>query len=184
MYDPALDRRKNGSFRILYMDFRSFWYRIILRRKDTQEASTRPKGAAAPAAHPQTQPRGGAGFTTGVTKLDDQHHEIREAILGFQKELGRGMAPETHLPALDALLQRMNDHFRYEESYLEHIKFPDLAHHKEEHDRFRTEVSQLRERLADGDQGVSLDLSSFLFNWFRRHTLEEDATFAKAKRKP
>jgi len=181
MYDPALDRRKNGYFRILYMDFRSFWYRLILRRKDAPGASSKLK-AAAPVAHPQAQHKGGAGFTTGVTKLDDQHHEIREAILGFQKDLGHGVATDSLLHSLDALLQRMNDHFRYEESYLEHIKFPDLAHHKGEHDRFRTDVSQLRERLADGDQGVSLDLSAFLFNWFRRHTLEEDATFAKVKR--
>ncbi|MCE1203301.1 MAG: hemerythrin family protein [Holophagaceae bacterium] len=163
------------------MDFRSFWLRLILRRKDTPGATPKAKDAAA-GGHPQAPHKGGPGFTTGVTKLDDQHHEIREAILGLQKELGRGSAPESHLPTLDALLQRMNDHFRYEESYLEHIKFPDLAHHKGEHDRFRSDVSLLRERLADGDQGVSLDLSSFLFNWFRRHTLEEDATFAKRER--
>ena len=178
MYDPALDRRKNGAFRILYMDFRSFWHRIILRRKDTPGAATRPK-AAAPMAHPQAEHKGGVGFTTGVTKLDEQHHQIREAILGFQKDLGRGLAPEALVASLDALFQKMNDHFQYEESYLEHIKFSDLARHKGEHDRFRADVLQLRERLAAGDQGVSLDLSSFLFNWFRRHTLEEDATFAK-----
>lgn len=183
MYDPALDRRKNGAFRILYMDFRSFWYRIILRRKNVQGAAARPK-AAAPVAPPPTQAKAGVGFTTGVAKLDEQHHHIREAILGFQKDLGRGLAAEDLLASLDALLQKMNDHFQYEESYLEHIKFPGLAHHKEEHDRFRTEAHQLREHLAVGDQGASLDLSAFLFNWFRKHTLEEDATFAKHPRRP
>lgn len=181
MYDPALDRRKNGHFRILYMDFRTFWYRLILRRKDAPGTSSKPKAAPA-VAHPQAQLKGGVGFTTGVARLDDQHHEIREAILGFQKELGHGVATESALRSLDALLQKMNDHFQSEESYLEHIQFPDLAHHKGEHERFRTDVSQLRERLAAGDQGVSLDLSAFLFNWFRRHTLEEDATFAKGRR--
>jgi len=183
MDDPALDRRKNGTFRILYMDFRSFWYRIILRRKVTPGAPAKPK-AAAPMAHPQAQPKGGMGLSTGVGKLDDQHHEIREAILGFQKDLGRGLAVESLVQSLDALLQKMNGHFQYEESYLEHIKFPDLAHHKGEHERFRTDVFELRERLAAGDQGASLDLSAFLFNWFRKHTLEEDATFAKHPRRP
>ena len=182
MYDPALDRRKNGHFRILYMDFRSFWYRLILRRKDTPGAPAKPKAAAA-AAHPQAPHKGSVSFTTGVTKLDAQHHEIREAILGLQKELGQGVAGEALLHSLVALLQRMNAHFQYEESYLEHIQFPDLAHHKGEHDRFRNDVSHLRERLAMGDQGVTLDLSSFLYNWVRRHTLEEDATFAKGERR-
>jgi len=182
MYDPALDRRKNGSFRILYMDFRSFWYRIILRRKVIPGAPAKPK-APAPVAHPQTRPKGGLGLSAGVGKLDDQHHEIREAILGFQKDLGRGLTPESLVQSLDALLQKMSDHFHYEESYLEHIKFPDLAHHKGEHDRFRADAARLRERLAAGDPGVSLDLSAFLFNWFRQHTLEEDATFAKVQRR-
>lgn len=182
MYEPALDRRKNGTFRILYMDFRSFWNRIILRRKSVPGAPIRPKAAAA---QPAAQPKGGLGFSTGVGKLDDQHHDIRAAILGFQKDLGRsGVAAEPILQSLDALLQKMRDHFHFEESYLEHIKFPDLVHHKGEHDRFMIDVFQLRERLAAGDQGASLELSAFLFNWFRRHTLEEDATFAKGGRRP
>jgi len=178
---PALDRRKNGAFRILYMDFRSFWYRILLRRKEVPGTAPRPK-AAPPMAPPQAPSKVGGGFSTGVAKLDEQHHQIREAILGFQKELGRGLTAEALVASLDALLQKMSDHFHFEESYLEHIKFPDLVHHKGEHERFRTDVLQLRERLASGDQGASLELSAFLFNWFRRHTLEEDATFAKVKR--
>lgn len=183
MYAPALDRRKNGFFRILFMDFRSFWNRIVMRRKGSQGAPARPK-AAIPAAHLQAEPKGGVGFTTGVAKLDEQHQGIREAILNLQKDLGRGGSGPAVLQSLDAMLQRMNDHFHYEESYLEHIKFPDLVHHKGEHDRFRTDVLQLRDRLESGDQGAALDLSAFLFNWFRRHTLEEDATFAKKKKQP
>ena len=128
------------------MDFRTFWYRIILRRKNVPGAAARPK-AAAPVAPPPTQAKAGVGFTTGVAKLDEQHHHIREAILGFQKDLGRGLAAEDLVASLDALLQ-------------------------------------LREHLAVGDQGASLDLSAFLFNWFRKHTLEEDATFAKPPRRP
>lgn len=182
MRDPALDRRKHGFFRILHMDFSSFWRRIILRRKDAPESHPRPKEVAATAPSPFGS-RGEAGFTTGVVKLDEQHHEIREGILALQKDLRAGQPDATLLQAMDRLLQKMSDHFRYEESYLEHIKFPDLVHHKGEHDRFRADAAVLRERLAAGDPGVALDLSSFLFNWFRRHTLEEDATFAQAARR-
>lgn len=182
MRDPALDRRKHGFLRILHMDFKSFWHRIILRRKDTPKAQAKTKGAAAAARTPP-EPRGGVEFSTGVAKLDAQHHEIREAILGLQKDLGRGLPEEDLLHSVGILLQKMSDHFQYEESYLEHIKFPDLVHHKGEHDRFRADAAMLRERLAEGDPGASLDLSSFLFNWFRQHTLEEDATFAKVTRR-
>ncbi len=183
MWDPARDRRKHGSFRILFIDFPAFWYRIILGRKEVPRA----RGKAAPPPQPEptpADPKPLGGFTTGVSKLDEHHHEIREAILAFQKELRRNLPAVDHLQALDRLLQQMNTHFQYEESYLEHIQFPDLGHHREEHDRFRNEAWRLRERLADGDTGVPLELSTYLFNWFRRHTLEEDAAFAKARRRP
>lgn len=165
------------------MDFRSFWNRIILRRKDRPGAQAKPK-ANVPAAPHQAETKGGVGFTTGVAKLDEQHQGIREAILNLQKDLGRSGSGPGVTQSLDSLLQRMNDHFQYEESYLEHIKFPDLVHHKGEHDRFRTDALHLRDRLEAGDQGAALDLSAFLFTWFRRHTMEEDATFAKKKKQP
>lgn len=180
MHDPALDRRKNGYFRILH------GFPLLLPPHPEEEGHPRrPRQAEGrdPGAHPQVEAKVGVGFTTGVPKLDDQHHEIREAILGLQKDLGRGVAAESLLHSLDALLQRMNDHFQYEESYLEHIKFPNLTHHKGEHDRFRIDARLLRDRLEAGEQGAALDLSSFLFNWFRRHTLEEDHTFAKGQRR-
>lgn len=183
MYDPAHDRRKHGAFRILYIDFSAFWNRIILRRKEVTSTPKRPAPAPQPG-QAQADRKTGVGFTTGVSKLDEHHHEIREAILAFQKELGRNLPVEDHLQSLDRLLQQMNAHFQYEESYLEHIRFPDLQHHKEEHDHFRTDAWRLRERLAEGDTGVPLELSTYLFNWFRRHTLEEDAAFAKTKRRP
>jgi hemerythrin len=56
---------------------------------------------------------------------------------------------------------------------------PDLESRRAEHDQFRTTLLQLRERAAGGDHTVSLECSSFLFNWLSDHTFPEGSILAK-----
>jgi hemerythrin len=160
--------------------FNSFWNRLILRKKAPQGSHGR---SAVSAVLPQfpTDEHGGKPSGSGVRKIDEQHQAIRESILKLQKEL-RGGSLEHPLPVrLDALLQQMNRHFHYEEGYLEHINFPELTCHRGEHEQFRARILQLRERAVEGDNTVPLELSSYLFNWFKLHNLKEEAAFAKGR---
>lgn len=179
MEERIPDRRKHHAFRILYMDFKSFWERIILRKRAPQRPPLKPRPTpTTPATKP---PDHGLkpSASTGIQKLDEQHHGIREAILKFQKELRDGSMHQPLPEALSALLQMMNEHFQYEEAYLEHIHVQDLPGHKAEHEQFRTQALHFQQRAEGGDPTVPLELSSFLFNWFRNHTLREEAGFAK-----
>jgi hemerythrin len=163
------------------MDFRSFWQRIILRRKGASSGVTPPPAATKSASKAPAESPGMHQISTGNIRLDHQHQEIMEAILGLQKALKQGLAGPPLLASLEALLQKMNTHFSFEEAYLERIGYSDLPHHRQEHESFRTAFHHLYDRVEAEDPGVSLDLSSFLFNWFRKHTLEEDAAFGKSR---
>lgn len=177
MPHPALDRRKHGHFRILYIDFGSFWNRLIREKKGYQRTPVRPKAAIRPktdAAEPRLRT-----FDSGVEQLDEQHLGIRDAILKLQKDLRAGLRDRALVDALDSLLQRMKEHFYDEEAHLERIGFPDVQQHMEEHDQFRIQVAQLRDRVDTGDAAVALELSTFLYNWFKNHTLQEDSAFSK-----
>ena len=161
------------------MNFQAFWDRFIVGKPVPPEAlSPPPKKAPQPAKAPVEHP-GIKLFSSGVKKIDEDHLAIRDAILNLQKDLNRGLGDQPLTEALSLLLQRMEAHFLREEAYLEHIGFPELPSHRAEHERFRTQVHQILDRTAAKDQTVRLELSSFLFDWFRNHTLVQDATFAK-----
>lgn len=178
MFNPGLDRRKHKYFRILYLDFDTFWKRFILRQKGPRTSPANLKSPA-PQTMPPAQEHHDQPASSGSRRLDEHHHHLRSDILGFQKELRNGLVEQSLAERLDLLLQKMNDHFRFEESYLNHIGFPDLDSRRADHEQFRTALLQLRERAVAGDHTVSLECSSFLFNWLSDHTFPEDAPITK-----
>lgn len=180
MVDLGVDRRKHTHFRILFMDFRALWYRLLHGKRRPEGP---PMAHKSPAASPKTTnlTSGNTTSRTGVPKLDEQHQEIRDAILQLQGDMRKGVAGQALAEALGGLLQKMNDHFSYEESYLEHIHYPGLENHRAEHQQLRTQLLHFQDRADQGDQAVSLELTNFLFNWFRKHTLEEGSSFKRGR---
>jgi len=177
MNDPSLDRRKHKRFRILYLDFRSFWNRFILGKKAPEGAAARrPPTSPAPKPSPQDPP--GHGMTAGLRKISEQHQELREAILHLQKELRHPAGDGSHVNAIEHLLHKMNAHFRFEEAYLEHSGHPDLAKQHAEHEQCLAHITELKARAGAGDTSVPLELSTYLFDWLRLHTLQEEAAFS------
>jgi hemerythrin len=65
---------------------------------------------------------------------------------------------------------------------MEHISFHGLEDHRAEHQRFRIQVRQLSERAGVRDSTVPLELSSFLLQWFKDHTVQEDSMYSKERR--
>jgi hypothetical protein len=115
MYEPGLDRRKHKNFRILYLDFDTFWKRFILREKAPRRSGANQKPSA-PDAKPPAEEHHGRAASSGSRKLDEHHHDLRTEILGFQKELRSGLVDQPLAEGLDLLLQKMNGHFHFEES--------------------------------------------------------------------
>ena len=176
MYEVALDRRRHKHFRVIYMDFRSFWNRYILRKKPV------PKPRPAPRAiRPQAEEPTGKVISTGIPKIDEQHLAIRSAILELQKEIRSGLAGMALTEPLDDLIRKAQEHFRFEEAYRERRGYPQLAEHRAEHDEFRTRILQLRDRAEVGDPSASLELSTFLFNWLRLHILRDETALSRSR---
>jgi hemerythrin-like metal-binding protein len=118
-------------------------------------------------------------MTAGLRKITEQHHELREAILHLQKDLRHPPGDRPPVNAIDHLLHQMNAHFRFEEAYLEHTGYPDLAKQRAEHEQCLAHIIGLKERAGAGDATVPLELSTYLFDWLRLHTLQEEAAFLK-----
>lgn len=179
MADARLDRRRHKHFRILYLDFRTFWNRFVVRGELPQATPAIQKAPALPSKRPTTDDEARVS-PSGNQMIDKQRLKIRDLILNIQKDLRNGLADQLLVKRLDLLLQHLDEHFRTEEAYLDQTGFPDLENHRAEHAQFNAQILQLRERARAEDHTVSLELSSILFNWLRNHTLQEALTFTES----
>lgn len=117
-------------------------------------------------------------FTSGVKLIDQQHLAMLTAIKDLRETMVNPRAEHSVAKTLAFLVSYTDDHFSYEEAYMEHIQFPGLGKHKDEHAYFRHQVLQLQQRTASADTNVALELSAFLFKWLQEHILNEDVAYS------
>ena len=179
---PDLDRREKRRFRLLYMSMQAFIDRFILRRR--KSAAARPPTSSGPT--PATSPSAAPQWKSGVPRMDEQQEAMFEAIRTLQAAIKAGARSEGITNVLAFLEPYTEEHFLLEESYMEHLHYPDSAAHHEEHRMFRHRVQEFRQRSPAGDSNLSLELLNVLHDWLREHVMKEDvacAEFAKAKRR-
>lgn len=177
------ERRKPRSFRILYMPFDRFLRRFILKKEEAVVAAT-------PDAPPDSGPRLGgekaAAWKCGVARIDEPNEALFMAIRQYQAAFKTGAGTGATEEALAFVLGHVDTHLPFEEAFLEHIKYPDLAEHRRGHQVFQHQIHAIQGRVANGDPSAGLELSQLLYGWMREHIMKEDVVwcaFAKARRK-
>ncbi len=176
------ERRKPRSFRILYMPFQVFLRRFILRRE---------AAAAEVLADTPSDPGlrlGGekAPWKCGVARIDEPNEALFKAIRQYQAAFKTGAGTGATEEALAFVLGHVDTHLPFEEAFLEHIKYPDLAEHRRGHQVFQHQIHSIQNRVEKGDPSAGLELSQMLYAWMREHILKEDVVwcaFARARRK-
>jgi hemerythrin-like metal-binding protein len=121
-------------------------------------------------------------YATGIPAIDNQHKSLVEAIHALQLAIEEGRAQAETMELMQFLLRYVDEHFSLEEAYMEHLAFPDLPAHRDLHDRLRTRVKALHDRLARGDAGVTMELPLLLFEWLRDHILHDDFSYVNHAR--
>lgn len=117
-----------------------------------------------------------SNYSVGVSKADQQHHEIFESMLRMEKSLEKKASRDVLAKHIGEIRQLLYQHFLDEESLLQRLGYPDLPLHKEQHEG-------LILALADFERAVlsSRDpkcLVTFFEDWFVRHVLDEDKSFS------
>lgn len=191
MTPSPLERRRHHHFRILFADLDVFVSRILGRGDSRKEQAAPQPSLPDPPPAPEEAPeavliRPAAGrvtfIPTGVAIIDEQHQQLIDAIQTLQQSL-RGESGEA-IPDMLAFLHRyLDEHFTYEEAYMEHIGFPGRANHRAEHHYFRLQIQQLEQRLGLGDRTVAMELTSLLIHWLQEHIMHEDAAYVSYRRR-
>ena len=122
-------------------------------------------------------------FVTGLTDVDVQHHRLVDVINRFgdlvMRETGASLAElETVFAELAHYAQY---HFAEEESLMQamHLDPRYIEQHRQSHDSFLDEVTQLQGSVSDHNLGAAKSLLQFLTHWLAYHILGSDQFMAR-----
>lgn len=128
-------------------------------------------------------------FELGIPVIDNQHRRLvglcNSLYLALidRQELSRvGNAP-WQIALSDAIrstVDYVQTHFRDEEKILTAIAYPELAHHKAQHQYFTAKIMELLTGFHDSDVQEAIDLLRFLYNWILEHIAVEDKKYVPA----
>lgn len=115
--------------------------------------------------------------SVGVAQIDDEHHQILQAIQRLETVLLGDGSDEVTRIAFDDLIRSTADHFESEERLLAEHGYPRLAAQKLEHEVFRMNLSSLASLQLIHENADLLNVLDSIFGWWEHHILTEDMKF-------
>ncbi|NLE90487.1 MAG: bacteriohemerythrin [Dehalococcoidales bacterium] len=118
-------------------------------------------------------------LATDIPNIDHQHQKLVELVNKVGSAMKDSMGNEVLLEVVTELINYTKSHFRYEEQYMESIKYPKLAEHKQVHQMVTQQVSELYEKIKEGKYVSPVQVSNMLKEWISNHILKVDMHYAK-----
>jgi len=117
-------------------------------------------------------------FSVKVKRCDEDHQKLFALI----EELNDAMRSRQGNLIIDGIVEDLERyaqiHFTAEEALMAKAKYPQLAAHKAEHQKFIESVAKFRQELNSGNSGQSITVSSFMNNWLVNHILRTDKRYS------
>jgi hemerythrin len=116
-------------------------------------------------------------FSVGNRFLDEQHKAIVSVInyLIVSKDLHVGS--EAVSDSLTQLTRYFQEHFRFEERFLEKHGYALLADQKADHRAYTIRIAEFCGEAMAGNEAVPENLLQFLRDWWENHILIEDMKY-------
>ena len=115
-------------------------------------------------------------YSVGNADIDHQHRELFDFVNQLA-EVGRpGMSSESGR-ILDDLIAHTVEHFKFEESLMLQIGFPNAIDHKKMHEELLKQVKELRAKMKVGGHLTLISIVRFLADWLMNHIMREDMDY-------
>lgn len=128
-------------------------------------------------------------FSVGNETIDRQHRKWIELYNTFDRLMTESNSVESNGLKLDAL-QLMHEytlyHFRYEESFMAKLSYPELPQHWRLHKDFDYKVFAYIRKLETGRLVSKSEILDMLREWLLNHLIQEDSRlrfFLESKQK-
>lgn len=118
-------------------------------------------------------------YLTNIKECDDQHKKLITLINELHEKMKDGNGEESLERILSELLDYTAYHFLTEESLFDAYGYPETDIHKKEHADLTSKTKDFYDRFTKGEKFISIQLSTFLKNWFIDHTLTSDKKYGQ-----
>lgn len=120
-------------------------------------------------------------FNLGIDAMDTQHKKLVEMCNDLFRGclLGSDEANTYFKRVIKEAVAYVQTHFSDEEKILTYYKYPELTHHKQQHEEF---VKEVLHQVAEFEKGASFvpnQFARFLRDWTLQHIAVEDQKYAK-----
>jgi hemerythrin len=117
-------------------------------------------------------------FSVRIKSIDDQHKLLITMINDFYDNIVNRSNQENVSKLLISLKKYTQEHFSLEENYMKKFHYSSYDTHKREHDFFIAKIEGIEENISNGKLVLSLDITSFLFDWLKKHIQGTDQRYS------
>ena len=114
----------------------------------------------------------------GCPEMDNDHLPMLQLLARLHEAMIRGRGGAVIGETLEALADHEAAHFSREEGLLQSCGYPDLAGHREKHQRMLEELAALRRRARAGHLPIAFDTMQTMRLWIRQHMNGDDRSAA------
>lgn len=117
-------------------------------------------------------------YSLGIKVIDNDHMGLFEAINNLHDRLEHNGSREDIARDLDYFARYVREHFDREEIILTDYQYPELRHHKLQHQNIKKSVYAIRKIYSENPQLINMDkLVAFFAGWLKNHILKEDMAY-------
>ncbi|MBU5637029.1 bacteriohemerythrin [Geomonas sp. Red69] len=118
-------------------------------------------------------------LSVGIGKVDEQHRKLIQLMEELDRAIRNNESADVVEDVLTNLFNYAQAHFAVEEELFRTHKYPEMALHELEHQRFIAKAFAFKERLSSKRPGLALELLNFLSSWVLNHIELTDKRYAK-----
>jgi hemerythrin-like metal-binding protein len=122
-------------------------------------------------------------YGIGIEDIDFQHEKLFELLNDLRNRFNTDRKGDGVSQAIIKLVEYGNEHFAFEEAFLDSIKFPHAKAHKMLHSGFNRKIKDYLLRMRSGKLVSYLEIFAFLQGWIQNHVARDDTRYAEFYRK-
>ena len=119
-------------------------------------------------------------YSVCVDRLDHDHKHLFDLLNKAYDASSRSLQTKNYPVIVSELLDYLRHHFVVEENYMNQIKYPNVAAHKLEHQRFYNQALAYQQKGYENKEDYTQDLQELveaIFNWLHQHILSIDQQY-------
>lgn len=106
--------------------------------------------------------------------IDMDHRHLVDLVNALHTATTDGRGQDVVARILEDLIRYTAEHLQREEQLMESLHFPNLARHQEGHQKFMTQIRDLKKLYDSGSITVAAQLSTVLRDWLSLHIRRSD----------